>query len=76
MGTINAGWYYMATGWLRKTKRVGPLTDSDLLARIDQGKIDPQTLVQGSKTKGKWVPMSSIGPAMKRWKKLHPAKSE
>ncbi len=76
MGTISAGWYYMASGWLRKTKRVGPLTDSDLLAQIDRGKIDPETLVQSPKTKGKWVPMSSIGPAMKRWKKLHPAEAE
>ena len=66
------GWYYMASGWLRKSRRVGPITEADLLARIDQGKIEPDTLVQSSKTKGKWVPMNSVGPAMKRWRQLHP----
>jgi hypothetical protein len=62
---MGAGWYYMASGWLRKNRRVGPITESDLLVRIDQGKISPQTLLQSSKTKGKWVPM-------KRWRKLNP----
>lgn len=69
---MGAGWYYMASGWIRKNRRVGPITESDLLVRIDQGKIMPQTLLQSSKTKGKWVPMNSVGPAMKRWRKLHP----
>lgn len=69
MGT---GWYYMGTSWLRKTRRVGPISEAQLLERIDRGKIEPETLVQSSKTKNKWVPMSKIGPAMKRWQKLHP----
>ena len=69
---MSSGWYYMATGWLRKGRRVGPITESDLLLRIDQGKIMPETLLQSMKTKGKWVPMSSIGAAMSRWKKAHP----
>lgn len=69
---MSSGWYYMATGWLRKGRRVGPITESDLLLRIDQGKIMPETLLQSMKTKGKWVPMSSIGPAMNRWKQTHP----
>ena len=73
MGT---GWYYMASSWLRKTRRIGPISESDLLHRIDKGKIEPETLVQSSKTKGKWVPMKRIGPAMKRWRKLNPNAEE
>ena len=62
----------MTTGWLRKGRRVGPISESDLLARIDQGKIAPETLLQSTKTKGKWVPMKSVGPAMSRWMKSNP----
>ena len=69
---MTTGWYYMASGWLRKSRRVGPITEADLLMRIDKGRIEPETLVQSSKTKGKWVPMNSVGPAMKRWKQSHP----
>ncbi len=69
---MGAGWYYMASGWLRKGRRVGPISEADLLLRIDQGKISPDTLLQSSKTRGKWVPMNSIGPAMKRWRESHP----
>lgn len=72
---MSAGWYYMTTGWLRKGRRVGPITESDLLMRIDRGKIAPETLLQSEKTRGKWVPMSSVGPAMKRWLKSHPEDS-
>ena len=66
------GWYYMASGWIRKGRRVGPISDHDLLVHIESGKISPETLLQSVKTKGKWVPMNTIGPAMKRWKELHP----
>ncbi len=69
---MSAVWYYMASGWLRKGRRLGPITEQDLLARIDSGKIMPETLLQSAKTKGKWVPMNTIGPAMERWRKLHP----
>jgi len=68
---MGAEWYYMAGGWIRKARRVGPITESDLLHRIDQGKISPETLLQSSKTRGKWVPMNTIAPAMKRWKQSH-----
>lgn len=69
---MGAEWYYMANGWIRRARRVGPISESDLLARIERGKISPETLLQSSKTRGKWVPMSTIAPAMKRWKQLHP----
>lgn len=69
---MGAEWYYMAHGWIRKARRVGPISEADLLLRIDQGKISPETLLQSVKTRGKWVPMNSIKPAMQRWKKSHP----
>jgi len=68
---MSSGWYYMANGWFGKGRRVGPITESDLLHRIDQGKIQPETLLQSPKTRNKWVPMNTVAPAMKRWKSLH-----
>ncbi|MGV3484248.1 MAG: DUF4339 domain-containing protein [Planctomycetaceae bacterium] len=65
-------WYYMKRRWLGGTRKVGPLSDSDLLLRIDQGKITPETLLLSMKTKHKWVRMEEIGPAMKHWRQLHP----
>ncbi|TWU43026.1 hypothetical protein Q31b_20610 [Novipirellula aureliae] len=73
---MGASWYYMTTSWIRKTRKVGPISESDLLMRIDQGKISPETLLQSSKTRGKWVPMNAIGPAIKHWKKSHPEQVE
>lgn len=69
---MSAQWYYMASGWFQTTKRIGPITEHDLLVRIDQGKVQPETLVQSPKTRNQWVPMSSVGPAMQRWQKMHP----
>ncbi|TWU24282.1 hypothetical protein Pla52o_22090 [Novipirellula galeiformis] len=68
---MGAGWYYIASGWIRKTRRIGPISESDLLHLIDDGKISPETLLQSSKTKGKWVPMNAVDPAMKRWQESH-----
>ncbi|QDT07249.1 hypothetical protein K227x_56750 [Rubripirellula lacrimiformis] len=73
---MKTGWYYMASGWIRKGRRVGPISESDLLLRIDRGQIGPETLLQSSKTKGKWIPMNKIGPAMERWRSLHPENQE
>ncbi len=67
---MSAEWYYMESGWIRKAKRIGPITETDLLNRIENGRIQPHTLVQSSKTKGKWVPMSLIEPAMERYKAM------
>jgi len=72
---MNAQWYYMTSGWFGKAKRVGPISEQDMLLRIDRGKINPETLVQSKKTRERWVPMSSVGPAMKRWQKSHPAET-
>ncbi len=68
---MNADWYYIADGWMRKGRRVGPITETDLLERIEKGKIQPQTLLQSTKTKGKWVPMTSVGPAIDCWRAVH-----
>ncbi len=65
-------WFYMASGWLRKSRRVGPISEADLLKRIDKGQIAPETLVQSSKTRNRWVRMEKVGPAMAHWRKMHP----
>jgi hypothetical protein len=69
---MSGDWFYMKRRWIGGTQKVGPLTDSDLLHRIDHGQIKPDTLVLSSKTKHKWVRMSDVGPAMQHWTKLHP----
>ena len=68
-------WFYMASGWLRKSRRVGPISEADLLKRIDKGQIAPETLVQSSKTRNRWVRMEKVGPAMAHWRKAHPEES-
>ncbi|KAA5539934.1 DUF4339 domain-containing protein [Roseiconus nitratireducens] len=62
----------MTSGWLRKSHRVGPISEADLLERIEKGQIAPETLVQSSKTRNKWIPMNKVGPAMAAWKRSHP----
>ncbi|MCO8123907.1 DUF4339 domain-containing protein [Stieleria sp. TO1_6] len=73
---MSTQWFYIASGWLRKSKRIGPLSDAELLLQIDKGQIEPETLVQSSKTRNKWIPMSKIGPAMEHWKRAHPESTE
>lgn len=69
---MSSNWFYMSSGWFQKGKRVGPISEQELLIRVDQGKIRPETLVQSKKTREQWVPMSRVGPAMKRWLASHP----
>lgn len=66
-------WYYLASGWFRKTRRVGPISEQDLLDRIGRGVIEPETLLQSSKTKDRWVPMEKVGPAMAHYRKIQQA---
>jgi len=68
---MSADWFYMSSGWFHKGKRVGPISEQDLLRRIDTGKIQPETLIQSRKTRERWVPMSTVGPAMARWMKVN-----
>jgi len=69
---MSGDWFYMKRRWIGGTRKVGPLSDSDLLTRIDDGHISPDTLVMSSKTKNKWTRMEEVGPAIKHWRKLHP----
>ncbi|WP_233903477.1 DUF4339 domain-containing protein [Stieleria maiorica] len=73
---MSTQWFYMASGWIRKARRIGPISEADLLNRIDKGQIDPGTLVQSSKTRNKWIPMNKVGPAMERWRRSHPEESD
>ncbi|MEL6108838.1 MAG: DUF4339 domain-containing protein [Planctomycetota bacterium] len=73
---MSTKWFYMASGWLRKSRRVGPISEADLLAHIDKGHIEPNTLLQSSKTRGQWVRMEKVGPAMARWRTIHPESAE
>jgi len=68
---MSTQWFFMSSGWLRKARRVGPISEADLLLRIDKGEIEPETLIQSVKTRNKWVPMNRVGPAIARWKKNH-----
>lgn len=69
---MSSDWYYMKRRWIGGTKKVGPLSEHDLLLRIERGEITPETLLYSEKTKHHWVKMEQVGPAMKRWKSLHP----
>jgi len=69
---MTGDWFYLKRRWIGGTKQIGPITDSDLLLRIDRGDIAPETLVMSSKTKHKWTRMEEVGPAIKHWRKSHP----
>ncbi len=73
---MSADWYFMKSGWFGSSRRIGPISEVDLISRIDHGDISPETLMQSeTKTKGKWIKMREVGPAMRRWKDLHPKQS-
>jgi hypothetical protein len=73
---MSADWFYIKNRWFHKHDCIGPLSEQDLLIRIDKGEIEPETLLQSSsKTKGKWVRMREVPPAMQRWKLHHPSKA-
>lgn len=70
-----ATWFYLSKTWFRRTRKIGPISERELLVRIDRGVIEPSTLLQSVKTKDRWVPMQKVGPAMQRYQKLHPEMS-
>jgi len=70
---MSGDWFYMKHRWIGGTKKIGPITDTDLLGRIDDGQIKPDTLLMSSKTRNRWIRMEEIGPAIKHWRKLHPS---
>lgn len=70
---MSADWYYLRHGWFHKGKKIGPIDEHDFLIRIDKGEIQPDTLVQSEmKTKGRWIRMEKVQPALLRWQKTHP----
>ncbi|MEM7474669.1 MAG: DUF4339 domain-containing protein [Planctomycetota bacterium] len=71
---MSADWYFIRRGgFLRRRKQVGPISEQAILARIESGEIDPDTLMSSElKTHGHWVEMKTIKPAMKHYKTLHP----
>jgi hypothetical protein len=71
---MSADWYYMKHRRLLGSIKVGPVSEQEVLQKIDSGEINPQTLLMSSKTRDHWVKMSEIGTAFKRWKDHHPTK--
>lgn len=69
---MSATWYYIKHRWVLGPKKVGPVSEHDLLSKIDSGEITPQTLLMSSKTHEHWVKMSEISSAYKRWQQSHP----
>lgn len=74
---MSADWFFVRHGWfyslLHKGKKIGPIDEHDFLLRIDRGEILPDTLVQSAlKTRGRWVRMAKVKPALERWKRTHP----
>ena len=69
---MSADWYYMKHRRLLGSIKVGPVSEQEVLQKIDSGEINPQTLLMSSKTHEHWVKMSEISTAYKRWLKSHP----
>lgn len=70
---MSADWYFVKTGFFIKHKRIGPISEQDLLKRIERGEVHPDTMLSStSKTRGHWIPMREIKPAISHWRKHHP----
>ena len=67
---MSTDWYIIRTaGFLRRKKAIGPLSELELLSRIDSGEIQPQTLMRSErKTRDRWVEMHKVGPAFAHFK--------
>lgn len=70
---MSSDWFYLKRRWFGGTKKVGPLDEHDLLVRIDSGEITPSTLLMSAKTRNRWIKMEEVGPALKHYRKGHPA---
>ncbi|GIX00871.1 MAG: hypothetical protein KatS3mg111_4203 [Pirellulaceae bacterium] len=70
---MSADWYYIKSRFFGRHKRVGPISELELMKLIEKGEVRPDTLLSStSKTHGHWVAMRDIKPAIKHWKKHHP----
>ncbi len=73
---MSADWFYMSTGFFGGHKTVGPISEIDLMKKIETGKVTPETMVSStSKTHGHWMKMKEIRAAKKIWDKSHPSSS-
>lgn len=70
---MSADWYFMSSTFFGGRKTVGPISETDLIHKIEKGKIKPDTMISStSKTHGHWVKMGEIRVAKKVWDKSHP----
>lgn len=70
---MSADWYFMQSSFFHRHKRVGPICERELLVRIEKGHVRPETMLSStSKTKGHWIAMREIKPAIRHWKQTHP----
>jgi hypothetical protein len=71
---MSADWYFMKRGFFGGSKTVGPISDRDLLRKIEKGEIVPDTMISSStKTHGHWMHVKDIRAAIQHWKKSHPS---
>ncbi len=71
---MSADWYFMTTGFFGGHKTVGPISEVELVKKIEKGVINPETMLSStSKTHGHWVKMKEIRVAKKHWDKSHPS---
>jgi len=67
---MSVDWFYIGRGgFFRRRKSIGPLSENEILARIDSGEITPETLLRSvKKTRDRWVTMKEVGPAYDHFK--------
>ncbi len=72
---MSADWFYIGRGgWFKRRKTIGPISETELLARIKDGEITPETPLRSvQKTRDRWMPMEEIPPAYDHYKKLNSA---
>lgn len=70
---MSADWYYLQHSFFGGQKTVGPMSEQDFRAKIEKGKIRPDTLVSSTtKTHGRWMQMAKIPVALKLYQETHP----
>jgi hypothetical protein len=73
---MSTDWFFIGrAGFFRRKKAIGPLSEPEVLSRIDAGVILPQTLMRSEKkTRDRWVEMKKVGPAFAHFQKLQEEK--
>jgi hypothetical protein len=68
---MSTDWFVIRrAGFFRRKKAIGPLSEREVLSRIDSGEIQPQTLMRSErKTRDRWVEMHQVGPALAHFQK-------